>query len=72
MAQRAAKLVGSTKDWENNTTLAAAFAEDGLWEKAVANQKKCLEDNSLDKIDRKRMEKRLKLFQNEKPYRLDE
>jgi tetratricopeptide (TPR) repeat protein len=65
-AKKAVKLSPSpfTRD-----TLAAAYAEAGEFEQAIAEQKKALEDKSLDKNDRKKMESRLELYRAKKPYR---
>jgi tetratricopeptide (TPR) repeat protein len=57
------------KNWHHTDTLAAAFAEAGNFEKAVAEQEKALADKSLDKDDRAKAEKRLALYREKKPYR---
>jgi hypothetical protein len=69
MAQRAIQLAGAKATWVYPATLAAAFAESGEFEKAVAEQKKALTDKGLDTEDRARMEARLKLYERKMPYR---
>ena len=50
-------------------TLAAAYAESGDFDKAVTAQKKACEDKTLGAEARAKREKRLKLYEQKKPYR---
>lgn len=68
----AKKAVKLSDTWEYRDTLAAAYAENGEFELAVAEQKKALKDTSIDKDNRKKMEARLELYKAKKPYRDDE
>jgi tetratricopeptide (TPR) repeat protein len=69
LAKKAIELADSDADWEYHATLAAAYAEAGQFDKAVEEQTKALEDKSLDREDRDKMEQRLKLYREKKPYR---
>jgi tetratricopeptide (TPR) repeat protein len=69
LAKKAIELAGKDADSYYHGTLAAAYAEVGQFDKAVAEQRKALEDKSLDSEDRAKMEQRLKLYREEKPYR---
>jgi tetratricopeptide (TPR) repeat protein len=69
LAKKAIELAGKDADWEYHAALAAAYAEASQFDKAVAEQTKALEDKSLDREDRDKMEQRLKLYGEEKPYR---
>ncbi len=69
LAQKGIELAGKDADWKYHATLAAAFAEAGQFDKAVEEQPKALEDKSLDREDRDKMEQRLKLYREKKPYR---
>ena len=66
------KLVELDPSGANRDTLAVAYAEAGDFESAVAEQRKALDDKSLDKEDRAAMEKRLQLYRDKKPYRDEE
>jgi tetratricopeptide (TPR) repeat protein len=69
LAQTAMELAGKDADWEFHAALAAAYAEAGQFDKAVEEQTKALEDKSLDREDRTKMEQWLKLYREKKPYR---
>jgi tetratricopeptide (TPR) repeat protein len=69
LAKKAVEKVGKGVHWEYLSALAAAYAEVGDFELAVAEQRKVLEDKSLDKDDKKQMELRLELYRMKKPYR---
>ena len=69
MAQKALELAGRDADREYHAVLAAAYAEAGQFDKAVAEQTRVLEDKSLDREDRAKMQQRLKLYRDKKPYR---
>ncbi len=71
LAKKAIELAGKDADWEYSAALAAAYAEVGDFDRAVAEQEKVLADKSLDKEDRAKMEKRLALYKDKKPYRDD-
>jgi tetratricopeptide (TPR) repeat protein len=68
-AVSAIELAGVDADWSYFAALAAARAEVGDFDRAVAEQKKALADKSLDREDREKMEARLKLYEAKKPYR---
>jgi len=53
------------------SSLAAAYAEAGNFEDAVFWQQRSLADTNLDKERRENREKRLELFKNKKPYRME-
>ena len=72
MAKQALDRAGKDTNGEYEAALAAAYAETGDFDLAIAEQKKVLADTSLDKQDRERMEKRLALYQNKKPYRMED
>jgi hypothetical protein len=69
LAKKALELAGRDADREYRAALAAACAEAGQFDKAVAEQTRALEDRSLDREDRVKMEQRLKLYRDKKPYR---
>ncbi len=62
--------------WGSYDTLAAAYAETGEFELAVADQRKAVEmlkaDKSADKDELKKAEARLELYRAKKPYRDEE
>src|SRR5262249_4131795 len=58
-AKKAVKLEDNP---QSRDTLAAAYAEVGDFESAVTEQRKALEDKSLDEGERKEMESRLELY----------
>ena len=72
LAKKAIEKAGKDLDWEYFAALAAAYAEVGDFESAIAEQRKALEDKSLDKDDKKKMEARLGLYRMKKPYRDEE
>ncbi len=72
LAKKALEAAGKDADREFHATLAAAHAEAGDFEKAVTEQRKALEDKSIDAESRKQMEARLELYRAKKPYRDDE
>jgi tetratricopeptide (TPR) repeat protein len=72
LAEKALEKAGTGADWEFRAALAAARAEAGDFERAVAEQQKALEDKTLDKVDRKKMEVRLDLYRAKKPFRDEE
>jgi tetratricopeptide (TPR) repeat protein len=72
LAKKAIKLASMDANWEYSAALAAAYAEAGEFDKAVQQQTKALEDKSIDKEDRAKMEERLKLYRDKKPYRATE
>ena len=65
-AEKAIKISGE-KDWNLVDTLAAAQAESGEFEKAVARQKKAVELAPED--EKSDYQARLKLYESKKPYR---
>jgi tetratricopeptide (TPR) repeat protein len=69
LARKAVELAGPDADWRYSAALAAAHAEVGEFDRAVAEQKKVLADKSLDREDRAKMEARLKLYEQKKPFR---
>jgi tetratricopeptide (TPR) repeat protein len=69
LAHKAIELAGKDTDWRFYAALAAAHAEAGEFDSAVADQRQALEDKSLDAEDRKALERRLELYRMEKPYR---
>jgi tetratricopeptide (TPR) repeat protein len=69
LARRAAEKAGAGADWKYHAALAAAYAEAGDFDLAVAEQRKALEDQSVGADDRKKMEARLELYRAKKPYR---
>ena len=69
LATKALELAGPNPTWHYHGILAAAYAEAGEFDKAVAEQKKALEGKDLDKDKRAKMEKRLELYKAKKPYR---
>lgn len=71
-SKRGIELAGKDADWEYRAALAAAYAEVGDFELAVAEQRKVLEDKSLDAEARKKMEARLERYRAKKPFRDDE
>jgi tetratricopeptide (TPR) repeat protein len=67
-----AKKACELSDWKNNEfldTLAAAYAEDGRFDEAVKWQKKTLADPEFAKTFGDECRKRLKLYEQHKPYR---
>jgi tetratricopeptide (TPR) repeat protein len=71
LAARAIELAGANATWEYQAALAAAHAEAGEFDRAVAEQKKALADESLAAEDRPRMEARLRLYEQKRPCRGD-
>jgi hypothetical protein len=69
VAQKAIQLAGKDADRNYWAALAAAYAETGDFDKAIAEQTKAVADKSLDREDRESMEKRLNLYKQKKPYR---
>jgi tetratricopeptide (TPR) repeat protein len=69
LARKAIDKAGSSADWKYHAALAAAYAEAGDFDLAVAEQLKAAEDKSLSKGDREELEKRLELYRARKPYR---
>jgi tetratricopeptide (TPR) repeat protein len=72
LAKKAVEQSGKVVPWAYRSTLAAAFAETGDFEKAVAEMQKALEDKEVTKDDRKKLEERLELYKTKKPYRDEE
>lgn len=72
LSQKGIALAGKVVSWVYRDTLAAAHAEAGDFEKAVAEQEKALEDKTIVEAERKKMEARLELYKAKKPYRDDE
>lgn len=72
LAKKAVEQSGKVVPWGYRDTLAAALAETGDYEKAVAEVQKALEDKDLSKDDRKKLEGRLELYKTKKPYRDEE
>ena len=68
MALQAVEFAGKDADWNYHAALAAAYAESGEFDKAVTAQKRVCADKSLDAEDRAEMEKRLKLYEQKKPF----
>ena len=72
-AVEAAKLAfekkGKNADWEFFAALAAAYAETGDFDLAMAEQKKAIADEHIHPTDKKEMVARLELFRAKKPYR---
>ena len=69
LALEAMKLAGVDAYWGHHAALAAAYAETGDFDQAVASQEKGLADTSLDEEDRANMQSRLELYQSKKPFR---
>jgi len=68
----AAKKACELSQWQRSScidTLAAAYAEAGDFEQAVKYEKQSLTDSSLAPKERQEREKRLALFQQQKPFR---
>ena len=59
------------KDYWVREALAAAYAEAGDFDKAVAEQQKVLDDMSLTEVQRSTAESRMDLYKEKKPYRLE-
>jgi tetratricopeptide (TPR) repeat protein len=57
------------KDWSSLDTLAAAFAEAGMFDEAQKFQEQALSMPDIAVSDRKEMQERLQLWQQHKPYR---
>lgn len=57
------------KNWTRVDTLAAAFAEAGDFQRAIKYQKQALNMNAADDKERKAMQDRLALYEQQKPYR---
>lgn len=72
LAKKGIEKAGKDADWNDFAALAAAYAETGDFELAVAEQRKALDDKSLDAEDKKKMEARLELYRAKKPFRDDE
>jgi tetratricopeptide (TPR) repeat protein len=72
LATKAVEKAGKGANWTYVDTLAAAHAEAGDFEKAVAEQQKALADKTIPADERKKMEARLELYKAKKPYRDDE
>jgi len=72
LAKKAIEMKGKDADWNHFAALAAAYAETGDFELAIVEQRKALDDKSLDKDDKAKMEKRLELYRAKKPYRDEE
>jgi tetratricopeptide (TPR) repeat protein len=66
--EKAVKMI-KYKDGRFLDTLAAAYAEVGEFDKAVATQQKALDDPDFMKDDGDGARKRLKLYQDKKPFR---
>lgn len=56
------------KNWTRIDTLAAAFAEAGDFKQAIKFQEQALGLNGANKMERKEMENRLALYQEQKPF----
>ena len=67
-AEKALKMTGE-KDWNFIDTVAAAYAENGEFDKAIELQKKAVE--YAPEKERASYESRLKLYESKKPYRSD-
>ena len=71
-AVSAAKNACELSHWQNSgfiDGLAAAYAEAGDFQQAVKYEKQSLTDSSLAPKERQEREKRLALFQQQKPFR---
>ncbi len=73
LAKKAIELASVTVDWSDVSTLAAAYAEAGDFERAVAEQRKAIEklkaEKKPDADTLKKAEARLALYRAKKPYR---
>ena len=69
LAKTAIALADKDADREYFASWAGACAEVGDFERAVTEQNKALEDRFLRKEHREKMEKRLALYKEKKPYR---
>ena len=69
LAQKACTL--DNQEWSHYGTLAAAWADQGDFKKAVKSQKKAIDmlPDTASKADREGCEERLKMFEDEKPWR---
>lgn len=76
MAKKAVSKAGKDEYWGYADVLAMAYAEAGDFELAVAEQRKALDllkaEKYQDKDDLKKVEARLKLYREKKPYRDEE
>lgn len=68
-ARRAIDEAGRDADWTGKAALAAALAESGDFEEAAKVQRRVVSDRELNEQDKEEQEARLKLYQDEKPYR---
>jgi tetratricopeptide (TPR) repeat protein len=69
LAKKAIDEAGLSADWKYHAALAAACAEAGDFERAVAEQLTAAEEKALNKDDRAMVEMRLDLYRAKKPYR---
>jgi tetratricopeptide (TPR) repeat protein len=69
LAKKSIELAGSYADSRYHAALAAAYAEGGDFEKAMAAQQTALKDKTLVGEDRARMENRLENYRRQKPFR---
>lgn len=69
LTRQAIELLGKDVEWKYYSVLAAALAESGDFDQALAEQTKALDAKSLDKDERVKQEKRLELYRQKKPYR---
>ena len=65
----ATKAVAVDPHWTLKDTKAAALAEVGRFDEAVAEQSKAIADCKHDPEEVAKMKERLKLYQDKKPYR---
>jgi len=70
MAKKACELAyDGTRNGDCIDALAAAYAENGDFEQAVIWEKSALDDSKIHPDVRAKFEKRLKLYEQKKPYR---